>query len=238
MYKGRSILAVIPARGGSKGILRKNIKMLGGKPMLAWSIEAAQKSKYIDRIIVSTEDEEIAKISLELGAEVPFMRPEELAMDTTPGVDPILYTIKRLEENSDQKYDFILLLQPTSPLRNEAHIDESIEILLKNLQEFDSLISVTELEHPVYWNRIIDKNKKLSSFIEYDKVENYRRQDFDVVYRLNGAIYLIDTNIFIKYKNFETEKTMAYVINGKFATDVDCMDDFQLVEYYMSQKDY
>jgi CMP-N-acetylneuraminic acid synthetase len=236
MYNGKSILAIILARGGSKGVPRKNIKLLSGKPMIAWSIYAARSSKYIDRTIVSTEDQEIRDISVNYGAEIPFMRPQELAKDDTPSVDPILYTLKKLSYEKNRKYDFILLLQPTSPLRNENHIDEAIETLINSLNEFDSLTSVTELEHPIYWNRIIDSNNKLKNHIDYDKSKRYRRQDFEKIYRLNGAIYLISTDALLKYKNFETENTMAYIMDRKSSIDIDSINDFELAEYYLNLK--
>lgn len=236
MYEGKSILAIIPARGGSKGIPRKNIKTLDGKPLIAWSIEAGKKSKYIDRIIVSTEDKEIRDISLVYGAEVPFLRPKELAQDNTSSVDTIVDVIMKLKDIEKLEYDFILLLQPTSPLRNEKHIDESIDLLISNLDKYNALISVTELEHPVYWNRNIDDSQRLRNFMEYDKNKNYRRQDFMKTYRLNGAIYLIKTDAFLNYKNFETKDTLAYIMNRKSSIDIDCIDDLELAEYYMSPK--
>ena len=138
MYKGKSIMAVITARGGSKGVPRKNIRDLSGKPLIAWSIEAAKNSGYIDRIIVSTEDTEIRDISLEYGAEVPFLRPKELAEDNSSSVDTVLHVIEKLEKDYNYTPDYILLLQPTSPLRNEVHIDDSIEASKSSEFDLDS----------------------------------------------------------------------------------------------------
>lgn len=236
MYKGKTILAIIPARGGSKEVPRKNIKYLGDKPLIAWSIEAAQKSKYVDRIIVSTEDKEIKNISIKYGAEIPFLRPHFLAEDDSSTAEAILYTVERLKNYENNVYDFILLLQPTSPLRNEKHIDEAIERLMSNQDKFDSLISVNELEHPVYWNRTIGDNYELNHFLKYDNTKLKRRQDFDKLYRLNGAIYLINTIIFINKRNFETDKTMAYLMDRKSSLDIDCLDDFELAEFYIKQQ--
>ncbi|MDD2494205.1 MAG: acylneuraminate cytidylyltransferase family protein [Tissierellia bacterium] len=238
MYKGKSILAIIPARGGSKGIPRKNIRNMAGMPLMAWSIEAGRRSKYIDRIIVSTEDREIMDIALKYGAEVPFLRPNELAQDNTPGVEPVLYTVKKLINDENNKYDYTILLQPTSPLRNEKHIDEAIETLLSinNIKKFNSLISVTEVEHPVYWNRLIGANNELKDFLKYDKSIKFRRQHFNNVYRLNGAIYLIETDALLKYMNFETDNTMAYKMDKKSTIDIDCIDDFELAEFYIEKK--
>ena len=123
MLNGKTILAIIPARGGSKGIPRKNIKPLAGKPLIAWTIEEAKKSKYIDRLILSSEDEEIIRIAKKWGCEVPFVRPKEFAEDETSGIEPILHAIETLSE----KYDYVCLLQPTSPLRTVNDIDGCIK---------------------------------------------------------------------------------------------------------------
>ncbi len=235
MYKYKSIMAVITARGGSKGVPRKNIRDLSGKPLIAWSIEAAKNSRYVDRIIISTEDTEIRDISLEYGAEVPFLRPRELAEDNSSSVDVVLHVIGKLEKDYNYTPDYILLLQPTSPLRNEVHIDDSIEALLEKGSGFDSLISVTELEHPVYWNRMIGVRGELKNFMEYDKGSHYRRQDFQKVFRLNGAIYLIETKAFKEVKSFETGNTFAYVMDRVSSVDIDTEDDFRLAEYYLGR---
>lgn len=236
MYEGKSILAIIPARGGSKGIPRKNIKSLAGKPLIAWSIESGRESKYIDRIIVSTEDEEIRDISLDYGAEVPFLRPKELAQDNTSSVDTIVDVIMKIKDIENLEYDFILLLQPTSPLREVKHIDESIELLINNSDKYDAVISVTELEHPVFWNRKIDDSKRLINFMEYDKSKKYRRQDFKKTFRLNGAIYLIKVDVFLNCMSFETKSTLAYEMDRKSSIDIDCIEDMELAEYYMNTK--
>jgi len=236
MYGGKSIMAVITARGGSKGVPRKNIRSLSGKPLIAWSIEAARKSKYVDRVIVSTEDMEIRDISVENGAEVPFLRPAELAADSSSSVDTVMHLLKKMEEDFKYAPDYILLLQPTSPLRNEAHINAAIELLFQNNSKFDSLISITELEHPVYWNKIVGAGGELKNFMDYDKKRNYRRQDFENIYRLNGAIYLIERKAFISNKSFETERTLPFIMDKSSSVDIDTEDDFQLAEYYVKRK--
>lgn len=233
MYRKMKFLAIIPARGGSKSIPKKNIKNLTDKPLIAWSIQAAKKSKYVDRIIVSTDDEEIKNISLEYGAEVPFLRPHELAKDDTPSSEAIYFTMKKLIEEENEAFDFILLLQPTSPLRDEKHIDNAIEMLVEKQEHFNSLVSVTELEHPVYWNRVISDKQELNTFLEYDKDKLYRRQDFEKTFRLNGAIYLIEVAVFMKYKSFETDSTMAFIMDRISSTDIDTKDDFEIAEFYL-----
>ncbi|MBC3797059.1 acylneuraminate cytidylyltransferase family protein [Acetobacterium tundrae] len=229
-------LAIIPARGGSKSIPKKNIKDLIDKPLIVWSIQAAKKSKYLDRIIVSTDDEEIKNVSLDYGAEVPFLRPQELAKDDTPSSEAIYYTMKKLIDDANEKFEYLILLQPTSPLRDEKHIDNAIEMLLEKKEQFDSLVSVTELEHPVYWNRVIGSRQELNSFLEYDKDKLFRRQDFEKTFRLNGAIYLIEVGIFMKYKSFETDSTMAFFMDRISSTDIDTKDDFEIAEFYLRNK--
>jgi CMP-N,N'-diacetyllegionaminic acid synthase len=119
MFEGKTILAIVPARGGSKGVPRKNIRLLAGKPLIAWTIDEAKKSRYIDRLILSSEDDEIIEVAREFGCEIPFKRPDELAQDDTPGIESVIHAINTLEE----KYDFVVLLQPTSPLRTVEDID-------------------------------------------------------------------------------------------------------------------
>lgn len=139
------ILAIIPARGGSKGVPRKNIRELAGKPLIAWTIEEAKKSKYIDRLILSTEDDEIIEVAKQYGCEVPFKRPIELAQDDTPGIDPVLHAIEQCPG-----YDYVVLLQPTSPLRTVDDIDGCIEQLLSS-DGTNFCVSVTEPEKSPYW---------------------------------------------------------------------------------------
>ncbi len=233
----KRILAIIPARGGSKGVHRKNIKELNNKPLISWTINAARKSKYIDKVIVSTEDEEIASTSRKYGAEVPFLRPNNLAEDDTPSIDPIMHAIQYMKNNHNYCPDYVMLLQCTSPLRSEYHIDEAIELLLSN-ENADALISVTEIEHPPQWNKIINKHGYLQDFIEYDKTKLVRRQDFEKVYRLNGAIYIAKTDILLEKKDFESSRTISYIMDRKSSMDIDTIEDFQLTEFYMKKNNY
>ena len=138
LIDGKTVLAIIPARGGSKGVPRKNIKNLCGKPLITWTIEEALKSKYIDRLVVSTEDEEIAEISRKHGAEIPFLRPIELAKDDTPGIEPLLHCIYWLKNNENYSPDYVCTLQCTSPFRNSKHIDEALELLIKEKGECEA----------------------------------------------------------------------------------------------------
>jgi len=228
------ILAIIPARGGSKGVKDKNIRILNGKPLIAWTIEEAKKSKCIDRLIVTTDDDRIAKIAREYGADVPFKRPAELATDTTPGIEPVLHAIKHLKAYDHYDSDYVMLLQCTSPLRNVRHIDEAIDLLLKS--DADSLASVTKLEHPPHWNKVIDENGFLQDFIEYNSHKKARRQDFEDVYRLNGAIYISNTNLVMSEKNLLVGDIFPFIMDGRESVDIDEEFNFQLAEFINSKR--
>ena len=230
----KKILSIIPARGGSKGVPRKNIKNLNGKPLIAWTIESSKNSKCIDRLIVSTEDKEISEISQKYGAEVPFLRPDEFSKDDTPGIEPIIHVINYMKNNHNYYPDYVMALQCTSPLRNEKHIDEAIELILSN-ENADSLISVTEVEHTPYWNKLIDDKGFLSDFIKYDKSKLSRRQDFEKVYRLNGAIYIAKTDMLLTQRTFETKNTISYIMDKKSSVDIDTIEDFNLAEFYIKK---
>lgn len=226
MINGKTVLAIIPARGGSKGVPRKNIKDLCGKPLIAWTIDEAIKSKYIDRVIVSTEDEEIAYISREYGAEVPFLRPIELAQDDTPGIEPILHCINWLKDNENYYPDYVCTLQCTSPLRKSNHIDEALEEIID--KNGDSIIGVCESEVNPYWMKKIEDGK-LVDFME-DSKRYTRRQDLPVIYRLNGAIYICKTDVLMKNKNWYTDNTLPYVMSQEDSVDIDTVLDFKIAE--------
>lgn len=228
------IIAIIPARGGSKGLPRKNIRPLLGKPLLAWTIEQAKKSRYIDRIMVSTEDEEIAEISKEYGAEVPFLRPKVLARDDSPTTDAIMHAINWFEKR-EEYFDIIVLLEPTSPLRKEDDIDNAIELFIKNIDKADSLVSVGEvhLENPY----IMKKFEKgyVKSFIEINE-EIYQRQQLPNVYFPYGVMYLSKVDTFKKYKTFYQERTIPYYIERWQNYEVDDIYDFICAEAIIKYK--
>ena len=222
MINGKSILAIIPARGGSKGIPRKNIKMLAGKPLIAWTIEEAKKSKYIDRLILSSEDDEIISVAKEWGCEVPFKRPIELAQDNTPGVEPVIHAINTLTE----KYDYVCLLQPTSPLRKVEHIDGCIEKCINNNAE--SCVSVSEVDKHPYWMYEIDNEDLLIPLLDGKNVS--RRQDLPRGYALNGAVYVSRYNQILEQKKFVTKGTISYVMDKRSSIDIDEQIDFNLCD--------
>ena len=234
MYKGKNILGLIPARGGSKGLPRKNIKPLLGKPIIAWTIEQALASKYLDRVVVSTDAKEIAEISKKYGAEVPFMRPKELAEDKAKGMDVVLHTIDWLKENDKRKhYDLIMLLQPTSPLRIKEDIDNSIELLF--LKEAKAIVSVCEVDHHPLWANTLPKDGCTKDFIRKE-IMNKNRQELPIYYRLNGSIYLAYCNYIKEKESFFGEKTFAYIMPRERSIDIDDEIDFELAEILMKDE--
>jgi len=221
------ILAIIPARGGSKTIPRKNIKLLNGKPLIYYTIKESIKSKYLGRIIVSTEDKEISEISKKYGAEV-IERPEELAKDETPTIDVIFHVLQVIKAENFEP-GLVVLLQPTSPLRNAQDIDNAIELFLKN--DCESVVSVCEVEHSLYWSFEIE-NRYLKPIFG-GKYLNMRRQDLPKVYTPNGAIYVSTPEILRKYKSFYCSKTIPYIMPPERSVDIDNEIDFMLAELLM-----
>ena len=231
MYKGKTILGLIPARGGSKGLPRKNIKLLLGKPLIAWTIEQTLASKFLDRVIVSTDDKEIAEISKKYGAEIPFMRPKELAEDNAKGIEVVLHAIDWFRENDKRKqYDLIMLLQPTSPLRKSEDIDKAIELLF--LKEAKAIVSVCEVDHHPLWGNTLPEDGCMKDFIRRE-VMNKNRQELPIFYRLNGAIYLAYCNYIKERKSFFGEKTFSYIMPRERAIDIDNEIDFELAQILM-----
>ncbi len=227
MYKDKTFLAIIPARGGSKRLPRKNVLDLNGKPLITYSIEAGLNSKYIDRVIVTSEDNEILAISKKYGADT-IQRPDELASDTSTTFDAIKHAI-----NNCEKYDYIVLLQPTSPLRNENHINEAIELL--NYKNADAVVSVCEMDHSPLWSNTLDKNLSMVGFLK-DEVLNKRSQDLEKYYRLNGAIYICKTEKLLTKKNFFLKNNIfAYKMDKEKSIDIDERIDFKMCEVIMGE---
>ena len=226
MYKNKTFLAIIPARGGSKRLPRKNILDLAGKPLIAWSIEAGLKSNYIDKVIVRSDDDEILNISKLYGATT-IKRPLQLATDTSTTFDAIEHTIHSVEQ-----YDYVVLLQPTSPLRDAKHIDEAIELLEK--KSAHAVISVCEVAHSPLWSNTLQKDGDMSYFLK-DELRNKRSQDLQKYYRLNGAIYICKTNKLLEEKSFFLrENIFAYFMDKKISIDIDEDIDFKLANIIIS----
>lgn len=226
-----NILAIIPARGGSKGIPKKNIRLLAGKPLIEYTINAAKNSEFINCITVSTDEKEIAAIAEERDVEV-IMRPSDIAKDESPIIDTINHTITTLKERDGFIPDIIVLLQPTSPLRNTADIDGAIQQFLSG--NSDSLISVCENDHPPYWSfTITDQNLKP---LFRKKMSSTRRQDLPKTYRPNGAIYISTQDSLKKYPTFISKNTLPYVMPSFRSIDIDTPFDFRLAEFLIKNQ--
>jgi CMP-N-acetylneuraminic acid synthetase len=233
MFKGMRILAVIPARGGSKRIKNKNILPLAGKPLLNWTIEAGLASKYIDKVIVSSDSDKICEVALNAGAETPFIRPNELASDHSSSTEVVFHAVDFLSSKNEH-FDICILLQPTSPLRFAIHIDEAIE-------SFDALnakaiISVTKVKHPVEWINELGESGEMDEFF-VDNALSKRSQDFTKKFIVNGAIYIFDMPSFLNEKSYFFKKgCFAYIMNSLDSIDIDKHDDFKLAEILLSNK--
>ncbi len=227
MLNGKTFLAIIPARGGSKRLPRKNVLDLVGKPLIGWTIDAAKNSKYIDRIVVSSDDAEILQIAHDLKVE-KIKRPNELASDTSTTFAVIEHVIQQCV----CKFDFIVLLQPTSPLRNARHIDEAIELLVE--RDADAIVSVCETEHSPLWANTLPDNRSMDAFISQDMV-NTRSQDLPKYFRLNGAIYICNTDQFKQYKTLLIDRnSYAYEMIQADSVDIDTQIDFSLAEIQLN----
>lgn len=229
MYKDRRILGVIPARGGSKGLPKKNLKPLMGKPLIVWTIEQAKGSKYLDQVIVSTEDEVIADISIKNGANVPFPRPKELATDDAKIIDVIIHAMDSLEMNRDC-YDLFMLLQPTSPLRISEDIDCAIELLFA--RKAQTIVSVCETEHHPYGANILPADGNMQDFLK-SEVINKNRQELPTFYRINGAVYLAYCDYIRTRKALIGDGTYAYIMPRERSVDIDSEIDFEFAEYLL-----
>lgn len=224
MIADKSVLAIIPARGGSKGVPRKNLRMVKGKSLLCSTIEAAKQSKFIDTIIVSSEDAEIIAAAKAAGASVPFVRPLDLAQDETTTSQVILHALLQMPH-----YDYILVLQATSPLRNSQDIDASLQLLIE--KKSPACVSVSETAGHPYWMFMLSEDQALKQFIEQDMPK--RRQDLPAAYALNGAIYAAETEWFKQHQRFISEETVAYVMPQERSLDIDTEFDFKLLETYL-----
>ena len=214
------MLAIIPAREGSKGVVGKNIRPLGGIPLIAHTIKAAIKSKKIDRVIVSTDSQSIADISMEYGAEVPFLRPKSIARDETVMLDVFKFMLERLKIENGEIIDSFVALQPTSPFRNSSDIDSAIELFCNN--NTDSVISFTKEAHPPEWNRIINDDSTFSNFITEE------------IYRFNGAVYVYKSEL-IKNSVMYNDTSLAYVIPEERSLDIDTENDFMYAEFLINK---
>ena len=222
-----SVIAVVPARGGSKGIPNKNIAPVGGRPLIAWTIDAALAARRVDRVVVSTDSERIAETARACGAEVPFLRPPELARDDTPGMAPIIHAVKTLQAAGSPLPEYVVCLQPTSPFRTAADIDDSIDLATR--MGSDAVVSVTPVHHHPAWLRLIDGDgwiRRLPGSTDTAA----RRQDLPPVYALNGAVFLVRTTVLLASGTWETDRTAAYVMPHERSVDIDTPWDLRVAD--------
>ena len=227
----KNILGVITARGGSKGIPGKNIKLLGGKPLIAYTIESAKKSKLITHLIVSTDDEKIADVCRQYGADVPFIRPKELAQDTTPHLPVMQHAIKFMEEKLGIVFDYAVILQPTSPFRTAEDIDGTIQKLIDT--GADSAVSLVEFDksmHPMKAKKL-EGDKVLSYCLE--EVEGIRRQDIPIAYRRSGAVYAMKRDLLLKDNRLYGDFVVGYIVPKERSIDIDEPIDWIRAEYML-----
>ena len=223
------VTALIPARGGSKRLPRKNAKLFCGKPLISWSIEVAKASKFVDQIVVSTDDLEIKEVSEKYGAKVPFLRPEFLSNDTASSFDVIKHAIQFL--NIEGKNHIVVLLQPTSPLRTVEELDQALKLLIE--RSASGVVSVSEAEHSPLWSNVLPENFIMSDFIR-PEVQGKRSQDLPKFYRLNGSIYIYETKKLLERNSiFYDETVFAYETSQNTSIDIDTELDFFIAETLM-----
>lgn len=228
------MIAIIPARGGSKGLPGKNIKLLNGKPLIAYTIEAALGSKYINRVIVSTDSAEIADIAKKYGAEVPFKRPTELSNDSAAAIDVYLHAVEFIMEEENEIIDKFVVLLPTAPLRTSEHINGAIEFFHK--KKATTLISVKEADTPITW--YMNKNEKdyivNAGFGSGNAVTN--RQVNTKYFVPNGAIYILDYNLLKKERTYYCDNTVGYEMLTEDSVDIDTLIEFKFAEMLVKER--
>jgi CMP-N-acetylneuraminic acid synthetase len=229
------ILCLIPARGGSKGVPGKNTADLGGKPLLAWTAEAAQAAESIDRIVVSTDSREIAECAEKCGISVPWLRPAEFATDDSPVILTVLHALSKLEEEDHYIPDFVMLLQTTAPFRTVEEIDNAVAVL--NSEQADTVISVCESrEHP-YTAKKINKNGELENFLDLPlNITQANRQTYPASYTMNGAIYISKRDMLLERKSFYGDKVVPYIMPQERSLDIDTPFDLEIARILAERK--
>ncbi|MEO5334745.1 MAG: acylneuraminate cytidylyltransferase family protein [Magnetococcus sp. YQC-5] len=227
MIDSASVLAVIPARGGSKGLPRKNIRQMAGKPLLAWTIEAALACPEIDRLILSSDDEEIIAIARQWGCHSPFPRPKNLAQDDTLSIDVALHLLATLPE----QYDYLIWLQPTSPLRTATDISDCLHLCVKH--QAMSAVTVTPTDKSPYWMFFVDDCGAMRPILPGDHTQA-NRQELPVAYGLNGAVYVVKTSWLQQSRRFMDQNTLACVMPPQRSVDIDSERDLFLAEWLLS----
>jgi len=234
MYNGKKFIAIIPARGGSKRLPKKNLLNLNGKPLIAHTIESALLSKYIDEVVISTDSQEILDFSKKYKVSLPFIRPDELSSDTATKSSVIKHAIEFYQNELKSFFDYIVYLQPTSPLRSEVEIDGAIEYMYNS--KSDAVISVCKLSHPIEWSGTLPNDGNMESFIKHIDTGS-RSQELKQFYRLNGAIYICDTKKFLEQEcMFIRENIYAFKMSKEKSVDIDTKEDLNYAEFLMRNK--
>jgi len=233
MIDGNSVIAVIPARAGSKGLPGKNIRTLCGKPLIAWSIESALKSSYLDEIVVSTDSDEIARIASQCGAQVPFRRPAELSGDTATTLSVVQHALEHYARLGRQ-FDLVVLLEPTSPLREDDDIDRMLERLAKDWERFDAVVSLGEVrEHPSIMKRL--RGDEIEPYCP-ELAQMTRRQDNAPAYFPYGVAYIVKAATLLEEKTFYARRCTYHIVNRYQGYEIDDLHDFLCVEAVMKHE--
>jgi N-acylneuraminate cytidylyltransferase len=230
VYKDKKILALITARGGSKGIPGKNIADLGGKPLLAWTVEAGLGSRYIDRLVLTSDDDAIIQVARQHGCDVPFVRPAHLAQDDTSSMDVIMHALEEIQES----FDYLVLLQPTSPFRNAAHIDAMIEYTFAHAAQMVVSVSKTKKSPTLMFYRNADD----TMLPVVDGGNTYRRQDAKTAYEYNGAIYVSAIDYLKEVKSYKTPAVLGFELQAFQDIDIDEPNDLAYARYIAGNKLY
>ena len=228
MINKQKVLGIIPARGGSKGLPRKNILPFANKPLIVHSINQANKSKYIDKLILSSEDQKIIDICKSYKIDIPFIRPKSLSQDETSGLDVVFHAVENM-----QGYDIVVLLQPTSPLRTFKDIDKCIEKLIN--RDVNACVSVVETSKSPYWMFELNEHENFIPVVKNTPLVSIR-QNLPRTFGINGAVYVAKIDWFEKTKEFINEETIAYIMPKQRSVDIDTKEDFLFAEYLFSNK--
>lgn len=226
MYLGKTFLGLIAARGGSKGLPRKNVLPVCGKPLIGWTIDAAGQSSLLDRVVLSSDDAEIIDVAAALGCEVPYERDAALASDTATSIDVVIDCLQRLSS-----YDYVVLLQPTSPLRNAEDIDTAIRQCLDN--RAPACVSLCETQESPYWMFSLKEGGAVSPILDG---RYSRRQDLPPVYVLNGAVYVAQTQWFLQHRTFLSAETVGYIMPSERSLDIDTAADLELLKAILNSR--
>lgn len=232
MINGKRVLAYIPARSGSKSIKDKNIAEIAGKPLIAYTIEAAKKSKYVDEVMVSTDSLRYAEVAKQFGAEVPFLRPLELATDTSPEMLTTLHLMEWAEQHG-RDYFVIMRLQATAPLRTTEDIDKALELFMQ--KEADTIVSVCECQVTPLWMNILPEDHSMANFIP-EEIRTKNRQEFPTYYQLNGSIYIAQWNFMKENRSWYGAKSYAYIMPSEKSIDIDNPLDLEFACFMLEQK--